>query len=54
MLFRSQSILNRDYPIIMGTTIFLAALLIMMNLIVDILYKTVDPRIDLTKGGEGA
>lgn len=49
-----QSITNRDYPIIMGTTIFLAALLILMNLIVDILYKTVDPRIDLTKGGEGA
>lgn len=46
-----QSILNRDYPIIMGTTIFLAALIIIMNLIVDILYKAVDPRIDLAKGG---
>lgn len=46
-----QSILNRDYPIIMGTTIFLAALIIILNLIVDILYKAVDPRIDLAKGG---
>lgn len=46
-----QSILNRDYPIIMGTTIFLAALIIIMNLVVDILYKAVDPRIDLAKGG---
>lgn len=44
-----QSILNRDYPIIMGTTIFLAALLIFMNLIVDILYKFVDPRVDLSR-----
>lgn len=44
-----QSILNRDYPIIMGTTIFLAALLVFMNLIVDILYKFVDPRVDLSR-----
>lgn len=46
-----QSILNRDYPVIMGTTIFLAALIIIMTLIVDILYKAVDPRINLAKGG---
>ena len=44
-----QSILSRDYPIIMGTTIFLAALLVTMNLIVDILYKVVDPRVDLSR-----
>lgn len=44
-----QSILNRDYPIIMGTTIFLAGLLVAMNLIVDILYKFVDPRVDLSR-----
>ncbi|MDD4583205.1 MAG: ABC transporter permease [Eubacteriales bacterium] len=46
-----QSIMNRDYPIIMGTTIFLAAFIVTMTLIVDILYKAVDPRIDLAKGG---
>lgn len=46
-----QSIMNRDYPIIMGTTIFLAAFIVAMTLLVDILYKAVDPRIDLTKGG---
>ena len=40
-----SSINNRDYPLIMGTTIFLAAFLILMNLVVDILYKVVDPRI---------
>lgn len=39
------SIGGRDYPMIMGTTIFLAALLIGMNLIVDILYTIIDPRI---------
>ncbi len=46
-----QSILNRDYPIIMGTTIFLASFIVTMTLVVDILYKAVDPRIDLAKGG---
>lgn len=46
-----QAIPNRDYPVIMGTTIFLATFVILMNLLVDILYKLVDPRINLTKGG---
>ncbi len=45
-----SSILNRDYPIIMGTTIVLATLVIFMNLMVDIAYVFVDPRISLTKG----
>ena len=44
------AIQNLDYPVIMGTTIFLAAFVVIMNLIVDILYKVVDPRINLTKG----
>lgn len=46
-----QSILNRDYPLIMGTTIFLASFIILMNFVVDILYKVVDPRITLEEGG---
>jgi len=33
----------------MGTTIFLAAFVILMNLLVDLLYKVVDPRINLGK-----
>ena len=43
-----QSVLNRDYPIIMATTVVLSALVIIMNLVVDIAYKIVDPRISLT------
>mgnify|MGYP000869305985 FL=1 len=42
-----SSILNRDYTMIMGTTIFLAALIILMNLVVDVAYKIIDPRIKL-------
>ena len=42
-----NSITNRDYPLIMGTTIVLACLIVVMNLVSDILYKVVDPRINL-------
>jgi len=45
-----QSIQNRDYPVILGTTVFLAAFIILMNFLADVLYKAVDPRIELTKG----
>lgn len=40
-------ITGRDYPMVMSTTIFLATLLVLMNVVVDILYKIVDPRIKL-------
>ena len=40
-----SSIINRDYPMIMGTTLFLATLIVFMNVVVDIAYKIVDPRI---------
>ena len=41
------SITNRDYPLIMGTTIVLASLIVIMNLLSDIMYKVADPRISL-------
>ena len=41
------SITSRNYTLIMGTTIVLAVLIVVMNLISDILYKVVDPRINL-------
>lgn len=43
----TNSMLRMDYMMIMGVTIFLAALVIIMNLISDILYKVIDPRIEL-------
>lgn len=46
-----DSIQNRNYPLIMGTTLFLATFIVVMNLVVDLLYKVVDPRINLEKGG---
>ncbi len=41
------AITARDYPMIMGTTIFLATFVIVMNVLVDIAYALVDPRIKL-------
>lgn len=41
------SITARDYPIIMGTTIFLATLMVIVNVLVDIVYTIIDPRIKL-------
>jgi len=43
------SISNRDYTTILGVTIFYAAFLIFMNLVVDLLYGVIDPRIRLGK-----
>lgn len=46
------SVTNRDYTVIMGTTVFYGVLLLFSILIVDIIYSLVDPRIKLT-GKEG-
>ena len=43
----TNSMLRTDYMMIMGVTIFLAAMIVLMNFISDILYKVMDPRIDL-------
>lgn len=42
-----NSITGRDYPLIMGTTIVLATLIVIMNLVSDVMYKIADPRIEL-------
>ena len=40
-----QSILNRDYPVVQGSILLVAVLLVFMNLAVDMLYRLIDPRI---------
>ncbi|MGN5456094.1 MAG: ABC transporter permease [Candidatus Kurthia intestinigallinarum] len=45
------SITNRDYTVIMGTTVFYSIILLFAVLIVDIIYGLIDPRINL-KGGK--
>jgi ABC-type dipeptide/oligopeptide/nickel transport system permease component len=41
------SIGNRDYPVIMGTSLLFGAMIMVMNLAVDLIYSWVDPRIRL-------
>ena len=40
-----QGILNRDYPVVQGSILLVAVLLVFMNLAVDMLYRLIDPRI---------
>ncbi|MEE3482194.1 MAG: ABC transporter permease subunit, partial [Lachnospiraceae bacterium] len=40
-----SSITNRDYTMIMAVTLFLAILMVVANLLTDIAYKLIDPRI---------
>jgi oligopeptide transport system permease protein len=46
------SIYNRDYTTILGVTIFYAVLLVLLNFVVDIAYRWIDPRIKLTAAKE--
>lgn len=47
-----DSIFNRDYPVIMGTTIFFSTILVVILFLIDISYRLIDPRIKLTSGGK--
>jgi oligopeptide transport system permease protein len=40
-----ESALNRDYNLVMGTVLVYAAFLMVMNLVVDLLYGILDPRV---------
>ncbi|SHI52977.1 ABC transporter permease [Propionispora hippei] len=46
------SIYNRDYTVILGITVFYSALVILFNLLVDLIYPLLNPRIQLTTKGE--
>jgi oligopeptide transport system permease protein len=43
-----QSVTNRDYPLVLGVTLVFAAMLVLANLFVDILYTYFDPKIKLS------
>jgi len=47
-----DSIFNRDYPVIMGTTIFYSTILVVTLFLIDISYRLVDPRIKLVSKGD--
>lgn len=41
-----QSVLNRDYPVILGATLVLATIFVVVNLLIDTLYGVIDPRVE--------
>jgi peptide/nickel transport system permease protein len=47
-----DSIFNRDYPVIMGITVFFSSILVLALFIIDISYRLIDPRIKLTSKGD--
>jgi len=47
-----DAINQRDYPVIQGGVIFLAIIMVVVNLIVDLSYTLIDPRIKAGRGGK--
>ena len=47
--FYVEAVSARDYPVIMGMTLFYAVMLVTANLVVDITYSWIDPRIRIEK-----
>jgi peptide/nickel transport system permease protein len=47
----AEAIFNLDIPVIMGTVLFSALLIVVVNLLVDLLYAWLDPRIRLAETG---
>jgi len=47
--YAMTGILKHDYPVILGTVLFGAAVFVAVNLLVDLLYAAIDPRIELQK-----
>ncbi|HIC79364.1 MAG TPA: ABC transporter permease [Kiloniellaceae bacterium] len=48
-----EAIGGRDYPVIQGFTLFMAALFVTLNFLVDILYRFLDPRVRVEDGRHG-
>ena len=45
-----RAVLRRDYPVIQGTLLVIASIYVLINLLIDLLYTLVDPRIRLGGG----
>ncbi|UYZ62488.1 ABC transporter permease [Hymenobacter weizhouensis] len=42
-----RAVENLDFPVVMGATIFIAAIFVLVNIVVDVLYAVLDPRVKL-------
>lgn len=48
-----DAIENRDFVVVQGTVLFIAVIFVLINLLVDILYTVVNPRVNFSNKGEG-
>ncbi len=48
MLLRHTLIFARDYPVVQGVVLVIAVLVVLINLLVDVTYTVLDPRIRLS------
>jgi peptide/nickel transport system permease protein len=46
----TQAVLNRDYPLVQGGLLLVTALLVLVNVIVDLIYAMLDPRVRHERG----
>jgi len=46
-----ESVINRDYPVVFGTLVAFGLLGLLLNLVSDLTYHFVDPRIDFATRG---
>ena len=42
-----RAVENLDFPVVMGATLFVAALFVLINIAVDVLYAVLDPRVKI-------
>ncbi|MES9683962.1 nickel ABC transporter permease [Gottfriedia acidiceleris] len=47
------AIMSRDFPMIQGTVLFMGVVYVSVNILVDIVYSLIDPRVKLNEKGEG-
>ncbi|MGW9128971.1 ABC transporter permease subunit [Paenibacillus chitinolyticus] len=45
---------SRDFPMIQGTTLFMGIVYVSVNIVIDLLYGFIDPRIDVSQQKAGA
>jgi peptide/nickel transport system permease protein len=43
-----QAVNQRDYPVVQGIVAFIGILIVVLNILIDILYSVIDPRIELS------
>ena len=43
-----QAVNERDYPVVQGIVLFIGILIVLLNILVDLIYTFIDPRVELS------